>query len=251
VTQNAQLSSVTLINLDRTPDRLSEFVAHNQSAVNIRRFSAIDGKSVDRTWLVQEGILAPDNRYSDGAVGCVLSHLALWRQVIADDRIMTICEDDAILNHNFSSLSDTLMSFCEDKFDLIFWGWNFDGPLLYDVFPGGVKCAARFDHTELLGFVDIFKSARLYPSLHRLYETYGTLCYSISPQGARKLIARLFPLGAGSLFSASLNRYVQNIGFDNVMNGFHGELASLVAIPPLAISMHDILRSTVANPAVR
>jgi glycosyl transferase family 25 len=183
-----------------------------------------------------------------GGFGCALSYLALWRQVIAENKAMTICEDDAIFNVNFAEISRDFLGKLYDNYDMVWWRWNFDAPILYDIFLGGVRCISYFSQDDLLQFVSAYKSATFYPALHRLYELYGTLCYSVSPRGARKLIERLFPLGSTNLFSAALNRTVDNIGFDNVLNGLHRELTSFVCYPPLAISKHDVGRSTTLNP---
>jgi len=250
-----QVTQINVINLDRSPDRLSAFNANNQDFVTYERFPAIDGKRVKRDEVIRQGILAADNQYIDGAIGIVLSHLSLWQKSIAENTPITVCEDDAILNNSFSSLTEYLMGFCKDNFDVIFWGWNFDAPIFYDLFPHGGKCAAYFNQNELQQSADAFRTAKLYPSLHRVYEAYGTMCYTVSPQGARKLVDLLFPIGATPVFSPAMQRNLDNIGLDIAMNAVHPQISSLVCLPPLAVSKNDFNASTVgsgdATPRIR
>jgi len=39
---------IHLINLDRSPERLTEFTARNRHLTDVTRFTAIDGRHVDR-----------------------------------------------------------------------------------------------------------------------------------------------------------------------------------------------------------
>jgi GR25 family glycosyltransferase involved in LPS biosynthesis len=43
-------------------------------------------------------VTAPGNgeHYTRGALGCALSHFALWDQAVATNQITTVCEDDVI-----------------------------------------------------------------------------------------------------------------------------------------------------------
>ena len=248
MTETARTTPITLINLDRSPDRLAEFSAHNQGTVGFERFSGVDGKSINRVDLLHRGLLAPDHQYVDGAIGCALSHLTLWHRVVADNKSMTICEDDAILNFDFSRITEILMDFCRDSFDFIWWGWNLDAPILYDMFPGGIRCAAFCAQGEVSGFTETFKKATLYPSLHRLYEVYGTMCYTVSPRGAKKLVEQMLPIGRPrQVFSGANNRTIDNLGIDQSMSAMLPNLNALVCIPPLAISKHEVTRSTIAD----
>ena len=96
---------VYLINLDRSRDRLERFMADNAMPdLEIVRFPAVDGSKLDRTDLVSRGVIAGDLLYSNNAVACSLSHLAIWRQIIADGRPAVVCEDDAILRKDFAKV---------------------------------------------------------------------------------------------------------------------------------------------------
>ena len=72
---------IHLINLDRSPERLAQFTALNRHLQTVSRFSAVDGKHVNRGDLVQRGIIDPALDYTDGAVGSLfrISRCGSWR----------------------------------------------------------------------------------------------------------------------------------------------------------------------------
>jgi glycosyl transferase family 25 len=98
--------NIHLVNLDRSTDRLATFEAVNSHIMpHVTRFPAIDGKSVTRATFVEQGIIAPDLGYKDGALGDALSQITLWDMAIRENRSLTICEDDAIFNARWLELS--------------------------------------------------------------------------------------------------------------------------------------------------
>ena len=68
-----------LINLERSVDRLEKFRHTNGHIKGVIRFPAVEGSSARREWGVGSGVFGNDLRYSEGAVGCALSHVALWK----------------------------------------------------------------------------------------------------------------------------------------------------------------------------
>ena len=241
------MHKVIVINLDRSRDRLDEFVAHNGAAVDIERFAAIEGKLLDQAALERAGIIRPDHLLVDGALGNTMSHLTLWQRAIDEKQALTICEDDAILNRNFADLSGKLLDFCREHFDIVFWGWNFDAPVIYDLYPGGGKCTAFFNQAEIPGLTDGFKAATLFPSLQRVYEVYGTFCYTISPKGARRLMEICLPIGDGKVPSQALGYGVDIVGADIAMNAAYRDIFALACVPPIAICRNDVTASTVGD----
>src|SRR5262245_13656445 len=96
---------IRLMNLDRSPDRLAEFNAHNAHMTTIERFSAIDGEKLDVAAITADPVIGPDvtTCYSRGATGNALSHLAMWNEAIESRSTLTVCEDDAIFHRSFSN----------------------------------------------------------------------------------------------------------------------------------------------------
>jgi GR25 family glycosyltransferase involved in LPS biosynthesis len=127
---------INLINLDRSPDRLAEFTRNNSFLPQIRRFSGIDGKSLDLASLVAQGVLAPDTPWSVGAIGSSLSHVRLWEEAIETRRTVTICEDDVVFNRHFTTASRALLHGLPAGWDLVLWGWNFDVYTAFELVRG-------------------------------------------------------------------------------------------------------------------
>jgi hypothetical protein len=92
---------IYVINLDRSPERISEFFTVNRNlSATVSRYPAIDGRTFDLDSLVRQGLVTkhivnPD-MFSIGALGCALSNIALWDKAIGSGQSLTVCEDDAI-----------------------------------------------------------------------------------------------------------------------------------------------------------
>ena len=73
------MTPLRVISLDRTPDRLAIF-RQTKSRSRVRNVSpAVDGAARPREAWLADGLIAPDNVYVPGAIGCAASHVALWR----------------------------------------------------------------------------------------------------------------------------------------------------------------------------
>ena len=97
----ASLEQIHLINLDRSTDRLANFINCNSHLDNILRISAVDGARVNRRELVRDGTITEDLSYTPSALGCALSHVGLWKKASSENRVVTILEDDTICSLNF------------------------------------------------------------------------------------------------------------------------------------------------------
>ena len=78
-------------------DRLETFLRRNKHIEGIERFSAVDGKGIRQTLkekgLLQEGFGVD---YTDGGLGCAMSHKAQWERAVASGEALTVIEDDAV-----------------------------------------------------------------------------------------------------------------------------------------------------------
>jgi hypothetical protein len=237
---------VHVINLDRSRDRLSAFETVNGDAhLNFVRFPAIEGKTVERGPLVERGTITADLGYSDGALGCALSHLALWDLAIQQNRALTICEDDAIFNRGFAPAAEALMQALPPEWDVIIWGWNFDSILLIDMIPGVSPCLGMFDQDRMRMGVGAFQSARLTPQLFRLSRVLGMVGYSISPRGAQEMKGHCLPLRKLEVFFPGLERALPNSGIDVMLNHAYPRLQAYASFPPLVITRNFHSISTV------
>jgi hypothetical protein len=116
-------SPTFVINLDRRPDRWSEF--QKQPLVKefkrLERFSAVDGSKLDvandeRISLHTRVNIAKKYRRSDyeintaGAIGASLSHLTIWKQFLASDAAYCVVfEDDTLIRQEDLDKIDRLI----------------------------------------------------------------------------------------------------------------------------------------------
>jgi len=234
---------IRVINLDRSKDRLLTFETLNSHLnLKFRRFSAVDGKDVPRGPLVQRGIITADLCYRDGALGCALSHLALWDLAIEQNQTLTVCEDDAIFNRGFDVAAESLIKAVPRDWHVILWGWNFDSILLFDMIPGVSPCLGIFNQDRMRMGIDAYQSASLMPRPFRLARAFGTVGYSVSPMGARAMKQHCLPLRNLEVFFPGLERVLPNSGLDIMLNDAYPRINAYVSFPPLIITgnLHSI-----------
>jgi glycosyl transferase family 25 len=234
-----------VINLDRSVDRWAAFEARNGGMrERVARMSAVDGSTLDRGALVERGVITADLCYTDGALGNALSHLALWDKALEGERPLTICEDDAIFNHAFFAATEALVAELPPDWHAVYWGWNFDSVLVFELISGVTPCAGRFNQREMQSGITVFQAADVKPRLFRLMRAFGTVCYSVSPAGARLLKAFCTPLRNMDVPVRALERDVPNIALDVMINAFFRRIKAFVSFPPLAITPNDKAIST-------
>lgn len=162
-----------VINLDRSPERLEEFMAEARRAgVAVQRFAAIDARTLPDPI---PGLAYPDWVRSGhrGLAACTLSHAAVWRRIAAGDAPWgAVFEDDAIL-------SRALPAFLADP----------------DWIPPGidlVKLDTMYDR-EFFGVLG--RPAPAGRRLRRVVSRHlGAAGYLISRDAARRLVDQADPL---------------------------------------------------------
>jgi GR25 family glycosyltransferase involved in LPS biosynthesis len=238
-----EIGPLYVISLARTPQRWRAFEAANRGGPAYTRFDAVDGLKTDRGELVAGGLMTGDLAYTAGAIGCALSHIAFWRACALADGPVTVCEDDAILHPDFQACAAAAADLKPD-FDLILWGWNFNSVLAGEVFEGA-PFAMGFDEARMRQSTAAFRSTSPRPTLLRLNRAFGTLCYTLSPKGAAKLLALCLPLAPLRVFFPLLDRESDNTGIDIPMNAAYPQMAAYAAFPPLALTLNETALSTV------
>ncbi len=246
---------VYVINLDRTPERFSAFMATNRHLSEVSRYAAVDGRQLDLAKLVARGLVADDvlTSYSRNALGCTLSHVGLWAAAIESDRALTVAEDDAIFNRHFERVADAALRELPPDWDIVLWGFNFDGFMSFEMLPGISYCLGQFDQQGLRAGIGGFQQLALAPRLFRLRWAFGTVCYSISPKGARQLRSSLCPLRPMIASIPEGGRanpggtHFKTVGPDNAMNTVYSRLNAFVSVPPLVVSKNETATSTVQN----
>lgn len=131
---------VHVINLDTMPHKMAAFVERLQSTdlagVGPIRFGAVDGKLLRIEDEVTEGALreietAERTGYRErhyeltrGAVGCYLSHMAIWERLLQSDKhIAMVCEDDAKLDTKVLQTLQQARANIPDNWDILLLGY--------------------------------------------------------------------------------------------------------------------------------
>jgi glycosyl transferase family 25 len=242
---------ISLINLDRNPERLAQFHRVNAHLTQVERVPAMDGARYSRTMLVENKILAESMRgYTDGAVGCALSHLARWELACSEKKVLTVAEDDAVFHRDFEPLATRLLANLPADWDIILWGWNFDSILLFDLIPAISSCLARFDQQKLRSSLAAYQESTISPVTYRLKRAFGLVCYSISPSGAERLYRHCIPIRPMETYFPGLDQWIPNVGIDCMLNEVYASINSFVCFPPVVVTENDHATSTtVADPS--
>jgi glycosyl transferase family 25 len=228
--------STHVINLDRDHERLRIFLDINGHLTDYVRFSAVDGRAMDRAALQREGIVAANLTYNNGQLGCALSHIALWRMAIAEDRAITVVEDDAILAPNFAAARDAFVGALPAEWAIALLGWNFDRSVWAEIPEGVAKAVLNFDQDALRENLSVFRRAEVPHGPIRMRHAFGTLAYTVSPAGARALLELCVPLARQFIRFEGFGIGIANNGIDCMMNTAYPKLKAYVCMPPLAVS---------------
>ncbi|MFO1061421.1 MAG: glycosyltransferase family 2 protein [Dongiaceae bacterium] len=225
-----------VVNLDRSAARLAAFRERN-AHLRLTRFPAVDGRDVDRAALIADGTITADLDYTPGALGCALSHVALWRKAVAENTAITIFEDDALATLGFDEKSRAVLATLPQDWDVIHWGYHYRPLYLWvdlEFAKAKLECyAPRFFGDD----IDGFQAASLSSKAVRLAHCFGTFAYSISPKGARRLLESCLPLRRRMIPFPGAGIVNQDLGIDTAMCAAYGSMQAFVAIPPLAL--HD------------
>jgi glycosyl transferase, family 25 len=228
--------SIYVVNLDRDDERLRSFSATNGHLAEFTRFSAVDGRAADRSVLQQEGVIASNLTYNNGQLGCALSHVALWRGAAAENRVITVVEDDAILAGNFLPARDDVLSRLPPDWSIVLWGWNFDRSVWAEIPEGVAKAILQFDQDALRENLEVFRRSAVAHAPVRLRHAFGSMAYSVSPTGARALLELCLPLSRQFIRFEGFGIGIPNNGIDCMMLSAYPKLKAYVCMPPLAVS---------------
>ncbi|MDX8495157.1 glycosyltransferase family 25 protein [Mesorhizobium sp. VK22B] len=230
------MAEIYVINLDRSVGRLEKFRKLNSHLPEVRRFSGFDGKSIDRNKLIEGGVIRSDLEYAPGSLGCAISHVTLWREAVGRHKMITVAEDDAIFSHDFQRHKSSLISNIPADWDFILWSASLRCYAWLDALPGGTGARLEFFPGEVMTRIADFQEAEIEPALLRAHYLLGTVCYSVSPRGARALLEWCLPIRPMIVDFAGFGLRLNNTGIDCIMAGVMPSLKAYACLPPLVIS---------------
>ncbi len=212
------MDSVYLINLEKRKDRLKNAtkMLKERGILNFKRFNAIDGKKISDNEFkkvlseesykhIKDNKRKSHDQLTEGAVGCALSHIALWEKLIISNNYeaITIFEDDIYLVENFYDIVNTVLQNQNDFDMLLFFSrCPFDNKC-YDnasdiIDKSEGKCTMNVTYQNNIVPYNINcdnKNAILSKyKLKRVLYSWGLLGYIITKNCAKKLLKNVFPL---------------------------------------------------------
>jgi GR25 family glycosyltransferase involved in LPS biosynthesis len=102
---NGPYFKTVIINLKRRRDRRTKMETHmkTQKIMDYEFMDAVDGNELTLTEHMRDCFKGNDFQYRKGVIGCAMSHMALWNQLIRDPdcELYAIIEDDAELVDSF------------------------------------------------------------------------------------------------------------------------------------------------------
>lgn len=225
-----------VISLERTPQRLANFLKWNAAAdVEIEVFGAVDGRTLDIA-AVDPAILKPGTTsYRPGSVGSALSHRALWERCAAGDRPFLIFEDDAAIRSDIRDVLPTLVDGLDGAWELFVLGYNTDTVVDIAIAPDlNIYCAFSNLYPEPVHLAQ-FMASRGPVGVGRLNNFFGLCGYLLSPRGARLLLEKCFPLDGRTLHVAASKLKMSTYTLDTRIDTHLPFVHAYACMPPLVM----------------
>jgi len=231
------IGDIHLINLDLSVDRLRKFHIRNSDLGSVLRVSAIDGRELDRSKLIADGIITNDLPYSPGSLGCSLSHISLWQKAVSQNTIVTIFEDDAICTRKFREKANIFLSKVPRDWELILWGFDHAQKFIW-VNLGFSNAKFEF-YTEKSAEQTIDIQTSEFSSIPiKIAHSFGLYGYSVTPKGARTLLNFCLPLRKRFISFPGTGVVIDDICVDCTMCGIYSTMQAFACVPPLVF--HDV-----------
>jgi len=196
----------------------------------------VDGSSLDRRQLRDQGRIAENLSYNDGTLGHALAHIELWRCALEGQATITVAEDHAIFARDFVATANAFLQRLPNDWDIMLWGWKFDAFLWVEMPEGVSFCKLETNQEHLRRNIDAFRAGRFTPTPIRLRHSFGTMAYTVSAAGAEKLLKTCLPLRDQRIPFPRFGVIIENTSIDAMMNAVYPGIRAYVSFPPLAVS---------------
>ena len=176
-TNNTKKYKTLCVNLLRRPDRKENMIKlfEQQKISNYEFFEAVDGTKLEITDDIYNMFLNNDFGSKRGAIGCALSHLTIWKNLLKDTEndFYFVCEDDIEVANLFKTKLDILILCLNNtnEWDLLHLGYSMFNNSLYANFR-------KYRNNEI---------SKIIPLDTNIYIG-GTFGYIINKSGAQKLV---------------------------------------------------------------
>ena len=229
---------IFVISLESSTERKVTFDNYNSKYIKYTYHNAVDGKKININNLDKSLFKKGSQNYSNGAIGCALSHLQLWDKCIELNKPIVIMEDDAIVSRDYNKHINNIMNNLLPKtWDIVQLNYNFDSVLSYNN-TNYETCNCTFNkHKITKTDISNFVNTKIITTIAKLNFCFGTSAYIINPIGAKKLKDKCFPLDNRVINLPFLNN-IRCFTIDCMMNSIYKDIQAYVCIIPFIITPH-------------
>ena len=226
------------ITLEPEGKRYQTFLENNNH-LQVETFQGIKGADLSKEEIISLGLATKDLALSplltNGAIGCAASHKAIWEKVAIEGEGYFVVEDDC---HTHPEISKFINSNLDRlaNFDICFFGINTDS-ILKSVAPTGLISLSLFSPkhpSEEWISNALSKTSTQEVAMHRLINGFGLCAYFISPSGAKKLCAKIFPLSLATTNIPLISNKMPASSIDRAANSVYSRLQAFICQPFLA-----------------
>lgn len=235
-----------VINLARTPQRMASFLAQNAGVgLPFQRFDASDGNAISEEEAIKLRLIKPGTKWrTKGTIGVALSHRRLWEKTVADGKPLLVFEDDVYLREDAAEVFGAALPTLPE-WDIILLGYNTDAIVEFMVGGDfGFSALPTIKHPTVPQ-IRRYTQSREPAHPFRLRHAFGISAYAVSPAGARKLLARCFPMDNRIIHFKAANNRIAAFSIDAMMNACYGDINAYAFVAPLALPHNDWAASTV------
>jgi GR25 family glycosyltransferase involved in LPS biosynthesis len=155
------LIATVVVNMDRRPDRLEQ-MQPIMKQLGATRFRAVDGKELKMTRRMEQLFNPNDYNFRRGIIGCAMSHIQIWIELLSLTYPLLVLEDDVALSDNFTRVVSDILT--RNDWDIVMIGYH---PRV-----NGVE-----EMTRVTSAISAYSIS--------LGGTHG---YIITPEGAKKML---------------------------------------------------------------
>lgn len=194
--------------------------------------------------------LGDTSLYGPSALARARAHIGLWRRCAESGTPLTVCDDGVALRADFPAVAARLLQDLTG-YDCVLWGWRSDAVVTLRLASGAAEVLAGQAERDPLS-LEAFQVGDAMPVLRPLSMALGVGCYTLSPEGARRLLSRALPFTAFSMQLPLTPQPRANSDLDAVVSRQLPDLAAFVSMPPLARDASSFAgRTSPGSPAAK
>lgn len=179
---------IYIINLENSIQRREKLTANleKHKVINYKFIKAVSGYDLNLEELKSKKIILNDNTLKRGEIGCSLSHIKIYEEILNNDKeISLILEDDVFLVNGFNNKLNKILNNIKN--------------VEWDIFYLGINC---YEKSCMEGEYIGNKINGIYYPKHIISGTHG---YLIKKQSIKKIMDCFFPI------SIAIDLYLMNI----------------------------------------